>query len=429
MFFDRPEGDSVALLVHIDFQSLEGERIEEFRELARSAGLSSAACIYGKRTRPDPKTFVGSGKLAEIKQSADSAGANLILFDHDLTPTQERNLERELGSRIMTRTGLILDIFAQRARTHEGKLQVELALLKHLSTRLVRGWTLLDRQRGGAGRGQGAAIGLAGTGETQLETDQRLIAKRIKGVNKRLQKVRRQRQQSRRARSRADAKTISLVGYTNAGKSTLFNKLCNCEVEVEDKLFATLDPTLRKLEVPVVGNVILADTVGFIRHLPHSLIDAFRATLEEVNTSSLLLHLVDAATEEKIANQDQVNEVLKEIGADKIKQLYVYNKIDLIGERPRIDRDARGIPCRVWISSAEEDGLELLMECIQTILTADMIETVVTLQPSQGQLRADLYAAGAVTRERVNDDGLLELMVTLEESKLDRVLKKTRQGT
>ncbi|HJN50930.1 MAG: GTPase HflX [Pseudomonadales bacterium] len=429
MFFDRPEGDSVALLVHIDFQSLEGERIEEFRELARSAGLSSAACIYGKRTRPDPKTFVGSGKLAEIKQSADSAGANLILFDHDLTPTQERNLERELGSRIMTRTGLILDIFAQRARTHEGKLQVELALLKHLSTRLVRGWTHLDRQRGGAGRGQGAAIGLAGTGETQLETDQRLIAKRIKGVNKRLQKVRRQRQQSRRARSRADAKTISLVGYTNAGKSTLFNKLCNCEVEVEDKLFATLDPTLRKLEVPVVGNVILADTVGFIRHLPHSLIDAFRATLEEVNTSSLLLHLVDAATEEKIANQDQVNEVLKEIGADKIKQLYVYNKIDLIGERPRIDRDARGIPCRVWISSAEEDGLELLMECIQTILTADMIETVVTLQPSQGQLRADLYAAGAVTRERVNDDGLLELMVTLEESKLDRVLKKTRQGT
>jgi|TARA_B100001964_G_C14218138_1_gene593881 GTP-binding protein HflX len=429
LFFDRPEGDSVALLVHIDFQSLEGERIEEFRELARSAGLSSAACIYGKRTRPDPKTFVGSGKLAEIKQSADSAGANLILFDHDLTPTQERNLERELGSRIMTRTGLILDIFAQRARTHEGKLQVELALLKHLSTRLVRGWTHLDRQRGGAGRGQGAAIGLAGTGETQLETDQRLIAKRIKGVNKRLQKVRRQRQQSRRARSRADAKTISLVGYTNAGKSTLFNKLCNCEVEVEDKLFATLDPTLRKLEVPVVGNVILADTVGFIRHLPHSLIDAFRATLEEVNTSSLLLHLVDAATEEKIANQDQVNEVLKEIGADKIKQLYVYNKIDLIGERPRIDRDARGIPCRVWISSAEEDGLELLMECIQTILTADMIETVVTLQPSQGQLRADLYAAGAVTRERVNDDGLLELMVTLEESKLDRVLKKTRQGT
>ncbi|MDP7595563.1 MAG: GTPase HflX [Pseudomonadales bacterium] len=429
MFFDRPEGDSVALLVHIDFQSLEGERIEEFRELARSAGLSSAACIYGKRTRPDPKTFVGSGKLAEIKQSADSAGANLILFDHDLTPTQERNLERELGSRIMTRTGLILDIFAQRARTHEGKLQVELALLKHLSTRLVRGWTHLDRQRGGAGRGQGAAIGLAGTGETQLETDQRLIAKRIKGVNKRLQKVRRQRQQSRRARSRADAKTISLVGYTNAGKSTLFNKLCNCEVEVEDKLFATLDPTLRKLEVPVVGNVILADTVGFIRHLPHSLIDAFRATLEEVNTSSLLLHLVDAATEEKIANQDQVNEVLKEIGADKIKQLYVYNKIDLIGERPRIDRDARGIPCRVWISSAEEDGLELLMECIQTILTADMIETVVTLQPSQGQLRADLYAAGAVTRERANDDGLLELMVTLEESKLDRVLKKTRQGT
>jgi GTP-binding protein HflX len=429
LFFDRPEGDSVALLVHIDFQSLEGERIEEFRELARSAGLSSAACIYGKRTRPDPKTFVGSGKLAEIKQSADSAGANLILFDHDLTPTQERNLERELGSRIMTRTGLILDIFAQRARTHEGKLQVELALLKHLSTRLVRGWTHLDRQRGGAGRGQGAAIGLAGTGETQLETDQRLIAKRIKGVNKRLQKVRRQRQQSRRARSRADAKTISLVGYTNAGKSTLFNKLCNCEVEVEDKLFATLDPTLRKLEVPVVGNVILADTVGFIRHLPHSLIDAFRATLEEVNTSSLLLHLVDAATEEKIANQDQVNEVLKEIGADKIKQLYVYNKIDLIGERPRIDRDARGIPCRVWISSAEEDGLEPLMECIQTILTADMIETVVTLQPSQGQLRADLYAAGAVTRERVNDDGLLELMVTLEESKLDRVLKKTRQGT
>lgn len=425
MFFDRPEGDTVALLVHIDFQSVEGERIEEFRELALSAGLNPIACIKGKRTKPDPKTFIGSGKLDEIKRAADTAGAKLILFDHDLTPTQERNLERELSSRIMTRTGLILEIFAQRARTHEGKLQVELAQLKHISTRLVRGWTHLDRQRGGAGRGQGAAIGLAGAGETQLEADQRLIGQRIKRINKRLQKVRRQREQSRRARSRAASKTVSLVGYTNAGKSTVFNKLCHSDVDAEDKLFATLDPTLRKLAVPGVGNVILADTVGFIRHLPHSLIDAFRATLEEVKTSSLLLHLVDASSEEKISNQDQVNEVLKEIGAHKVRQLCVVNKIDLTRELPRVDRDERGVPWRVWISARKEIGLELLLECIKEILSANMVEKVVTLQPSQGHLRSDLYAAGAVISERVNEDGLLELMVKLEESKLYMVLKKS----
>ncbi len=415
MFFDRPESGELAVLVHLEIahgQAPEDPR--EFEELALSAGADPVALIGGQRAAPHAKYFVGTGKLEELQAVVKEHAAELVIFNHTLSPSQERNLERALECRVLDRTGLILDIFAQRARTFEGKLQVELAQLRHMSTRLVRGWTHLERQKGG--------IGLRGPGETQLETDRRLLRTRITAIEKRLAKVRTQRDQGRRSRQRADIPTVSLVGYTNAGKSTLFNHLTNAEVYVKDQLFATLDPTMRRLEVPDVGAVIFADTVGFISHLPHKLVQAFRATLEEASNSSLLLHVIDAAADERLHNIEQVDEVLAEIGAGELPELRIFNKIDLLGMEPRIDRDDNGKPIAVWLSAQTGEGLELLLEAISDSLGREMVAGRLLLDPSQGRLRAKLYQQQAVADESSRDDGCTELQLRLHESDLFRLL-------
>lgn len=421
MFFDRPEFGTQAFLVHIQ---QDDSTPQELNELVLSAGLVPVGYLVARKRNPDPKTYIGSGKLAEIKVQAQEDEAGLIIFDQDLTPTQERNLEAFLECRILGRTGLILEIFAQRARTHEGKLQVELAQLQHASTRLVRGWTHLDRQRGGSGRGQGAAIGVTGAGETQLEADQRMISDRIKHVSQRLQRVQKQRAQNRRSRQRADVKTVSLAGYTNAGKSTLFNRLCESDVHAADQLFATLDPTLRELQLPIIGKAILTDTVGFIRQLPHGLVDAFRATLEEVKQSDLIVHVVDGSSEERDLQMTEVDLVLEEINASDVPQLLIYNKIDLIEEGPRVDRDADGQPTRVWVSSLTGEGIPELIEALSQRLSHDVVEPWLKLNPAEGQLRSALFDLDAVLEEEVKDDGMIYMHVRIEEHRLNRLLSR-----
>jgi len=397
--FERPDVGERAVLVHIDFTAREdSEDLEEFRELVTSAGVEPVTVITGSRKQPSPRLFVGEGKLEEIRDAIAASEADVVLFNHGLSPSQERNIERELKCRVLDRTGVILDIFAQRARTHEGKLQVELAQLEHMSTRLVRGWTHLERQKGG--------IGLRGPGETQLETDRRLLRERIKSIHKRLEKVRRQRNQGRRARQRADIPTVSLVGYTNAGKSTLFNRLTTSTVYAANQLFATLDPTLRRLELPDIGPVVLADTVGFIRHLPHKLVEAFRATLEETTEASLLLHVIDSHDGRRDDNIEQVESVLAEIGADEIPVLQVFNKIDLLdGFTPRTDRNEEGIPVRVWVSAVSGEGLDVLFDAIVERLAEDVVHYFVLLGPADGKLRALLHEAGSVLSEKHRETG------------------------
>jgi GTP-binding protein HflX len=382
-----------------------------------SAGAEAVAFVRVPRSQMTAKYLIGSGKVDELHQLVQSSQAELVIFNHTLTPSQERNLERAFECRVLDRTGLILDIFAQRARTHEGKLQVELAQLDHMSTRLVRGWTHLERQKGG--------IGLRGPGETQLETDRRLLRVRIRQIRKRLETVRSQREQARRGRRRAEIPSVSLVGYTNAGKSTLFNKLTGSGVYAADQLFATLDPTFRRLDLEDVGPVVLADTVGFIRHLPHKLVEAFRATLEESSNADLLLHVIDAHEPERQLQIEQVLAVLGEIGAAEIPLLEVYNKLDLLeGIEPHIQRDADGRPERVWLSAQEGRGLELLQQAIAELLGNDLFIGTLHLPLQLGRLRAQLFAAGAVSKETHDEAGGALLEVRVLRSELNRLISR-----
>ncbi|MFP4606073.1 MAG: ribosome rescue GTPase HflX [Thiohalospira sp.] len=412
---ERPRAGERALLVHV---ALEGEpdTSEEFTELARSAGADSVTEIHARRRRPDPRYFVGSGKLEEIREMVAEQGIELVLVDHALSPAQERNIEQALGCRTLDRTGLILDIFAQRARSHEGKLQVELAQLRHLATRLVRGWTHLERQKGG--------IGQRGPGETQLETDRRLLGERIKQLERRLEKVDRQRAEGRRGRQRAELPVVSLVGYTNAGKSTLFNRLTDAGGFTADQLFATLDATLRKLALPEGPDAVVADTVGFIRQLPHELVAAFRSTLQETRQSTLLLHVIDAADPDRDERRADVAEVLREIGADEVPQLEVFNKIDLASaeaERAAIERDDSGRPVRVRVSAATGAGMDALRAALTERLAGDRVHRAFTLGPEQGRLRSRLYEVGVVRSEQVDDDGQFRLDVELPRRELERL--------
>jgi GTP-binding protein HflX len=419
LFFERPEFGERAILVHLKLQSeSEPEDPREFEELVLSAGGDPVDFITGSRSAPHAKFFVGTGKLEEIAAAVESHCAELVIFNHNLSPSQERNIEAELKCRVLDRTGLILDIFAQRARTHEGKLQVELAQLQHLSTRLVRGWTHLERQRGG--------IGMRGPGETQLESDRRMVRDRIKSIQGRLLKVRKQRAQGRRARVRAEVPAVSLVGYTNAGKSTLFNNLTQSDVFVANQLFATLDPTMRKLEVPEQGQVVFADTVGFISHLPHRLVDAFRATLEEAANATLLLHVIDAAAEDRATNINRVEEVLKEIDSHKLPTLMVYNKVDLLEDfTARIDRNAEGQPVAVWLSALNNEGLDLLLQAVAERLPGEFVHKTLRLKPDQGALRASLYSHKAVLDEQVDENGWINLEVKLSEIDFLRLIKSS----
>jgi len=409
--FERPRIGERAVLVRLGVGApVDPEDLEEFTQLALSAGARPVATVTGRRERPDPRYFLGSGKAEELRDVARETEADLILVDHALSPSQERNLEKLIERRVLDRNGLILDIFAQRARSFEGKLEVELAQLKHIGSRLVRGWTHLERQKGG--------IGLRGPGETQLETDRRIIAQRVRVLTRRLTKIKQQRETGRQTRAEIPVPSLALVGYTNAGKSTLFRALTGADAYVADQLFATLDPTVRRIHLPGGTAVVVADTVGFIRELPHELVAAFQSTLTEARAATLLLHMVDASNPRREEQTEAVNEVLEEIGASAIPQLLLYNKIDRLAEPPRIDRDPDGRAIAVWISAEKRTGLDLLTAAVAERLSRLARRARLKVPASAGALRSRLYAARAVREESTGADGSIELAVELPDPEL-----------
>lgn len=408
-----------AILVHVNFsQQHTSEDLGELKLLVSSAGVQAIDVVTTSRGAPDAKFFVGSGKAQDIANLIADTGATLVIFNHALSPAQTRNLERLCLARVIDRTTLILDIFAQRARTFEGKLQVELAQLKHLSSRLVRGWDSLDRQKGG--------IGLRGPGETQLETDRRLLRERVKALQARLAKLQTQRQQGRRARQRAEVSVVSVVGYTNAGKSTLFNRLTNAGVYAADQLFATLDPTLRKLALKGVGDIILADTVGFIRHLPHDLVAAFKSTLQETRDADLQLHVVDVADARRDDNMQQVAKVLADIDADQLPQLLVFNKIDLLGQPARIEYNDAAQPVAVYLSAMTGEGLDLLAQAVAQLLSERYIDIALALPPTQASWRSRCHQQDCVVQEQYTEDGTCQLQLRLSAAQWQRMVKQSQ---
>ncbi|HYB32014.1 MAG TPA: ribosome rescue GTPase HflX [Steroidobacteraceae bacterium] len=409
--FERPRTGERAVLVRLGLGApVDPEDLQEFTQLAVSAGALPVATVTGRRERPDPRYFLGSGKAAELQRIAAESAADLILVDHALSPSQERNLEQLIERRVLDRNGLILDIFAQRARSFEGKLEVELAQLKHIGSRLVRGWSHLERQKGG--------IGLRGPGETQLETDRRIVAQRVRVLTRRLARIKQQRETGRQTRAEIPVPSLALVGYTNAGKSTLFRALTGADAYVADQLFATLDPTVRRMRLPGGTTVVVADTVGFIRELPHELIAAFQSTLTEARAATLLLHVVDASSARRGEQTHAVDEVLAEIGASDIPQILVYNKIDRLSGAPRVDRDADGRATAVWISAERCLGLDLLAGAVAERLARFARRARLKVPASAGALRSRLYAAQAVRGERSGDDGSIELAVELADVEL-----------
>lgn len=412
--FDRADGTENAILVHLDIREMiDPDDLEEFRLLVHSAGANELDIITGTRSKPHAKYFVGTGKAEEIAQKVTETNADIVLFNHKLTPSQERNLEKILQCRVVDRMGLILDIFAKRARTYEGKLQVELAQLTHLSSRLVRGYAHLGQQKGG--------IGLRGPGETQLETDRRLLQLRVNQLKAKLAKVKQTRLQGRAKRQKSDTPTISLVGYTNAGKSTLFNRLANDNVYAANQLFATLDPTLRRVKWAGVGNIVLADTVGFVRHLPHELVESFHATLEETLEADLLLHVIDSSSPDMHEQIDAVNRVLDEIGATA-PVLLVHNKIDRTDEIPTIHYKELGVPHRVYVSARENLGMGKLAQAVQELLVGGLSNFTLTLPHTAGQFKNTLHELGVITHSEFDDTGHEMLTVRLAKAKLKELL-------